>query len=175
MKKKFVFAFLIYVLASVHFCYGQSFKQDIPVLFGIDGEPVEKNIRIEWGYSEIRDTLNVVTHVMVNFKYPLWNASKPIIINSVQLIGLDIFDQHKNQIASLSNLNNGCDLFEKRLWNYFEKKLLIWYQEQPYEHISIRGKVHPEKSDVTPDERYIQKMYGDSIVWGGVIRLIPSQ
>lgn len=98
MKKKFVFAFLIYVLASVHFCYGQSFKQDIPVLFGIDGEPVEKNIKIEWGYSEIRDTLNVVTHVMVNFKYPLWNASKPIIINSVQLIGLDIFDQHKNQL-----------------------------------------------------------------------------
>lgn len=107
--------------------------------------------------SVLTDSFKVVYRVIVQFKYPLEDINKEIIVKNVRMHPMSI--QQLNDTIQHINFKydyNELSHIQKHIWNVCLSKFNKWYREQPYEEYLYR------------------KMLLRNVTFGGVVYLKPN-
>lgn len=150
MKTICFLAFLSFMMS----CYSQKqIHQDIPILTGESKNSKKVVIRDD----NISDSLKVFFQVVVDFKYPLKDTAKCIIINTIRILRMSVKSlSNKEQIISFSYNNETGTPYQKYIWNLCNNKFNYWYRYQPYKMMKDRLK------------------WGKQVVFGGTLYIEPS-
>ncbi len=146
------------LVLATNLCFSQKKAMSfIPILFDTSKVSInDKRERIEVKDSLLNDTLKIGFKVMLEFKYPLNDISKPVCINALILKRLDIksFRTKKQYSIELVRKNkwNRC---QRDIWNRYSEIFNYWYKNQPYEKMIYRHE------------------YGDKGYFGGVLYAVP--
>lgn len=137
MKKYFLILFCLAYCLS----YSQNKQKCVaPILF--DTTKTEFNTkrdRLIIKEVNLIDSLRVGFNVKVEFKYPLRDINKAIIINSIEIQKLEIKLLTSGKVFQLySNQKKQWTAIEHELWNKYANLLMFWYSNQPYEKMSNR-------------------------------------
>lgn len=153
--KKVVFLLLVLV---TNLCFSQKKAMSfIPLLFDTSKVNInDKRERIEIKDSLLNDTLKIGFKVMLEFKYPINDTSKPICLNTIVLKCLEIKSFRTKKQYSIEFIRkNKWNRYKRDIWNRYSEILNYWYKNQPYEKMIYRQE------------------YGDKGYFGGVLYAVP--
>jgi hypothetical protein len=154
--KKNIFILIFVLVTNFGFSQDKSNKF-LPVLFDTAKVDIKyKRKRIEIKDALLLDSLKIVYKVALEFKYPLSNIFKPVIISSVKLINLDIKSLTTKKQYSINLFEkNKWSIYYGNIWYRYSKLFNYWYRNQPYNKMIDR------------------ESYGNKVYFGGVLYVSP--
>lgn len=155
MKKNILILMLVFVS---DFGFSQKrLTRFLPVLF--DTVKVDLNYkrkRLEIKDPLLSDSLKFLVKVVVEFKYPLNNITKRIIVKSVRLIDLEAKSLSKKEQGFIDfSERKKLPKCQRNVWNRYSRIFNYWYRHQPYEKMIDR------------------KAYGNKVCFGAVFYVMP--
>jgi hypothetical protein len=120
-------------LCLTFFCYSQNekelYKKDVPILLYPDFQSEKLTIED----SAITDSLKVFFQVVVDFKYPLKDTTKCIIVDDVNILTMRVTSLNtKKHVINFSYNNEKGTPYQKYIWDLCNKQFGYWYRNQPY-------------------------------------------
>lgn len=153
MKTTIIFTIFLFIFVGC--CNSQSKNKNIPVLFRTEDSFPKKRITILDNY--ISDSLKVSFQVMVDFKYPLKDTMKSVIVDSVKIVRMSVISLNKEeQIIDFSYNNEFGTPYQQYIWRLCASRFDYWYKNQPYDKMTGRNQ------------------WENEAVFGGVFYIIPS-